>query len=278
MSEFRERFLQASRAANSLVCVGLDFDPRLVPSTYDGTSDAIFAFNRAIIDATRDLVCAYKPNLAFYEALGLNGIEALKRTVDYVPDDVLVIGDAKRGDIGNSARFYAQAAFEVFGFDAVTVSPYMGADSLDPFLSYGDRGVFILCRTSNPGSGDLQDMKLADSDGAPPRPLYEIVAEKAIQWNIKGNCGLVVGATYPEQLARVRAIAGDLPILIPGVGAQAGDLDLAVRNGVDRNGELAVVSSSRQIIYASRSDDFASAARRATLALRDAINRARQRV
>lgn len=278
MSKFRDSVIEASRRADSLVCVGLDFDPGLAPSTFDGTEEAIFAFNRAIIDATVDLVCAYKPNLAFYEALGLDGLGALKRTVEYVPDGVLVIGDAKRGDIGNSARFYARAAFEVFGFDAITVNPYMGGDSLDPFLSYPDRGVFILCKTSNPGADDLQELRLASGTDAKPRPLYEIVAEKAVAWNTKGNCGLVVGATYPEQLARVREIAADLPILIPGVGAQAGDLELAIKNGVDRNGELAIVNSSRQIIYASRAGDFALAARKAALALRDAINKARERV
>jgi len=278
VSQFRDRLLEACRSSNSLVCVGLDYDPTLVPPQFDGTPDSIFAFNRAIIDATADVVCAYKPNLAFYEALGISGLEALKRTVDYIPKRVLVIGDAKRGDIGNSARGYAHAAFEVFGFDAITVSPYMGEDSLEPFLGYSDRGVFILCKTSNPGSGDFQDLEVVDAEASGPRPLYEVVALKAKKWNSRGNCGLVVGATYPDQLARVRALAVDLPILIPGVGAQAGDMDQAVRNGVDHNGELAVINSSRQIIYASRSGDFALAARKAALALRDAVNRARERV
>jgi orotidine-5'-phosphate decarboxylase len=259
---FVEKLLKAACANKSLLCIGLDPDPALMPAGV-----GIVEFNRAIIEATSDLVCAYKPNLAFYETLGAEGFDVLKDTIACIPPSIPTIGDAKRGDIGNTARAYAKSLFEMFGFDAATVNPMMGFDSLEPFIEYRDRGVFILCRTSNPGSADLQDQLLASG------PMYELIAELARGWNKYGNIGLVVGATYAEEISRVRAICPDMPLLIPGVGAQSGDLASAVRYGVDSRREKAIISSSRQVIYASKGKDFAAAARDAASRLRDEINR-----
>ncbi len=278
MSPFLEKLRHASRVRRSLLCVGLDPDPALLPpSLLHGRAvpDAVVAFNRAIIEATADLVCAFKPNLAFYEALGRRAFEVLAETLAAIPRDVVTIADAKRGDIGNTARMYARALFETFGCDAVTANPYLGRDALEPFLAYEDRGVFILCRTSNPGAADVQDLHVV-SAGEAPRPLYEHVAVLVNRWNVRGNCGLVVGATYPRELRRVREICPGMPILIPGIGAQAGDLEAAVQAGVDASGELAVINASRSVLYASRGEDFAAAARSAAQALRDAINAARR--
>jgi len=262
---FMEKLIAASRKNKSLLCVGLDPDPELMP-----TKVGIFEFNKAIVDATADLVCAYKLNLAFYEALDDEGLDALKRSIKYIPDDIPVIGDAKRGDIGNTARAYAKALFSNLDFDAATVNPYLGFDSIEPFIQYRDKGVFILCRTSNASAVDLQSLRFeAEPDY---RPLFEIVAQKASQWNTYGNIGLVVGATYPEELKLIRQSHPDMPILIPGIGAQGGDLASTVRYGVDSKGEKAIINSSRQIIYASREKDFAEAARRAASELRDQIN------
>ena len=260
---FLEKLINASRKNNSLLCVGLDLDPRLMPDKVD-----IFEFNKAIVDATADLVCAYKPNFAFYEALGNEGLDALRQTVKHIPDDIPVIGDAKRGDIGNTAKAYARAIFSDFGFDATTVNPYLGFDSLEPFIQYQDKGVFILCRTSNAGAVDFQSLRCVEHD----RPLFEVVALKASEWNVHGNIGLVVGATYPEELKLVRQNHPDMPLLIPGIGAQGGDLELTIRYGVDAKGERAIINSSRQIIYASREKDFAEAARKAASELREQIN------
>jgi len=265
---FIQKLTDATRKNKSLLCVGLDPDPALMPPKI-----SVFDFNKAIIDATADLVCAYKLNLAFYEALDTEGLDALKRTVKHIPASVLTIGDAKRGDIGNTAKAYAKAIFDNLGFDATTVNPYLGFDSVEPFVQYKDKGVFILCRTSNAGSVDLQSLRCEAEGG--PRPLFEIVAQKASQWNTSGNIGLVVGATYPEELKLIRQHHPDMPILIPGVGAQGGDLALAVRYGVDSKGERAIINSSRQIIYASKGKDFPEASRRAASELREQINRYR---
>ena len=267
---FLEKLLNAARTNRSLLCIGLDPDPELMPW------GDVAEFNRAIIDATLDLVCAYKPNLAFYEVLGVDGLKALEKTVDYIPADIPVIGDAKRGDIGSTARAYARALFETLGFDAATVNPYLGYDSLEPFIEYREKGVFILCRTSNAGSAHFQDLLLCEKSakaGEGEKPLFEVVAQRAREWNTFGNVGLVVGATYPEELRRVRQLCPQMPLLIPGIGAQGGDLASAVRYGVDDQGEKAIISSSRQIIYASKGKDFAEAARGAALKLRDEINR-----
>jgi len=265
---FIEKLLNASRNNQSLLCIGLDPDAELMPDI------DVFQFNREIIDATSDLVCAYKPNLAFYEALGIKGLKAMEKTVAHVPEGIPVIGDAKRGDIASSSKVYARALFETFGFDAVTVNPYLGYDSVAPFIDYADKGVFILCKTSNPGASDFQESLCIDPDSNKgTRPLFELVALKAREWNARGNVGLVVGATYSKQLRRIREICPDLALLIPGVGTQGGDLAAAARYGVDASGEKAIINCSRQILYASRERDFALAARREALNLRDQINR-----
>lgn len=260
-----ERLTSAVRKNNTLLCVGLDPDPNLMPAI-----DVAF-FNRAIIDATSDLVCAYKPNMAFYEALGLEGHDALLETVSAIPAHIPVIGDAKRGDVGHTARAYARALYGVYGFDAVTVNPYLGFDALEPFLEDPVRGVFVLCKTTNPGSQDFQALPVG-KDGI---PLYEVVAQRVREWNVKGNMGLVVGATFPQELKRVRELCPEMPLLIPGIGAQGGDLGWAVREGIDSRGEGAIISASRQVLYASRGSDFAARARDEARRLRDEINRHR---
>ncbi len=262
---FIEKLTKAAQKNKSLVCVGLDPNPDLMPDKI-----GVFEFNKAIIDTTSDLVCAYKLNLAFYEVLGDEGLDALKRTIRYMPDNIVIIGDAKRGDIGNTAKAYAKTVFSNFNFDAATVSPYLGFDSIEPFINYRDKGVFILCRTSNAGALDFQSLRCELEHSY--YPLFEIVALKAEQWNTHGNIGLVVGATYPEELRLIRNSHPNMPLLIPGIGAQGGDLESAVRYGVDAQGERAIINSSRQIIYASRGSDFAQAARLAASSLRDQIN------
>lgn len=259
--KFVDKLLAASRKNKSLLCVGLDPDPSLMPKM------SIAEFNKAIIEATSNVVCAYKPNLAFYEALGIEGLKALQETIECIPDHIPIIGDAKRGDIGNTAKAYAKGLFDSFGFDAATVNPYLGFDSIEPFIKYEDKGVFILCRTSNPGASDFQNF--ADASG---RHLYETVARKASEWNVHGNIGLVVGATYPQELKEIRKLCPDMPLLIPGIGAQGGDLALAVKDGVDVHGEKAIINVSRQVLYASAGKDFAEAALRTARDVRDRIN------
>ena len=269
MTSFVERLDAACGKNGSLLCVGLDPEPALMPV------EDLFTFNREIVDATRDLVCAYKPNLGFYEAQGIPGLQALQKTVEHirtVAPDVIILGDAKRGDIGNTAQKYADSLFEVWGFDAVTVNPYGGHDAVQPFLDYKDKGVFVWCRSSNAGAGDFQD-RLLISEGSAQHTLYETVALEASRWNRYGNVGLVLGATYPRELSEVRRLCPEMPFLIPAIGAQEGSLEASVRGGVDANGRRAVISSSRGVLYASRNADFADAARKAAQNLRDAINR-----
>ncbi len=266
MSKFVDRIHRACKSTQSLVCVGLDPDPALMPVT------DVFEFNRAIVDATARMACAYKPNLAFYEALGMDGLRALDGTIAHIRSaapDAVIIGDAKRGDIGPSARAYARAMYEVWGFDAVTVNAWGGSDSIEPFLEDESRGVFVWCRGSNPGSGDFQDLTVSGEEHG---PLYERVARACREWNGRGNVGLVAGATVPEQLAALRGICPGMPLLIPGVGAQGGDLEAAVRAGVDEHGRMAMINSSRGIIYASRGTDYGEAAGVAARSLRDGIN------
>lgn len=263
MSLFIERLDDAARKNQSLLCVGLDPWLPAMP-----ISD-IAAFNRIIIDATSDLVCAYKPNYAFYEAEGLSGLLALDATIKAIRDKgCVIILDAKRGDIGSTAMAYAKAAFEVWDADAVTVNPYMGGDTLEPFLAYEDRATLVLTRTSNPGGADFEDLSV----GTEGWPLYEHVAKRAQEWNTKQNVGLVVGSTAPGELKRVRALAPEMPILIPGIGTQGGDLEASTHNGVNDNGLRMMLSASRGVIYASTETDFAEAARSAALKLRDDIN------
>ncbi|MBI4304829.1 MAG: orotidine-5'-phosphate decarboxylase [Chloroflexi bacterium] len=307
MTTWVEKLDQASIAKRSLVCVGLDPDPRRMPVP------EVFEFNRAIIDATHDLVCAYKPQLAFYEALGIDGLKALGQTLEHIrraAPGVVVIGDAKRGDIESTAEAYAKAMFEYWGFDVVTVHAYLGRESVEPFLTREGRGALIVCRTSNPGALELQDLRLATgpTGGPLPKPaspeqsrreesvrrsqghtapgastssardagnglrLFEHVAALAEEWNTRGNVGLVVGATYPEELAALRAAHPALPILIPGIGAQSGNVEKSTRAGINSDGRGIVISASRSIIYAS--DDrrnFAEAARSAVESLRSQV-------
>jgi len=268
---FIDKLNNAARKNQSLVCIGLDPDPSRMPDNV-----SVLAFNKAIIDATAHLVCAYKPNLAFYEAMGQEGMEALEQTVKYIPDDIPVICDGKRGDIGNTAKAYARAIFDNLGCDAATVSPYLGFDSVEPFIQYEDKGVFVLCRTSNPGALDFQSLRCESESGT--HPLFELVALKASHWNVNGNIGLVVGATYPEELRIIRDNHPDMPLLIPGVGAQGGDLEITIRYGVDAKGEKAIINSSRQILYASRGKDFAEAAAHAANEIREQINHYRSQL
>src|SRR4051812_5349395 len=215
---FREKLAEATDRHQSVLCVGLDPDPRLAPPELVGQDGWIERFCLGIVEATADLVCAFKPNLAFFEALGLDGWHGLRRTLDGLPKDVVSIGDAKRGDIGSTAEAYARALYEVWGFDVVTVSPLLGPDTLEPFLAYKDRGIFALCKTSNPGSGAFQDLAVV-RDGV-TAPLYEAIAQEMVRLErheAAGQIGLVVGATYPAQLASIRRIAPDLPFLVPGV-------------------------------------------------------------
>jgi orotidine-5'-phosphate decarboxylase len=257
--------------ANTMVCVGLDPEPAKFPPALRDDPDALFTFLHAIVDATADLACAFKPQIAHFAALGAE--HTLQRLIAHIHEahpGVPVILDAKRGDIGSTAERYAVEAFDRFAADAVTLNPYLGRDSVQPFLDRTDKGVVLLCRTSNPGAKDFQDL---DCGGM---PLYQRVAETiARDWNANGNCLLVVGATWPEELAAVRALAGDLPFLVPGVGAQGGDVEAVVRAGRTADGTGLLVSSSRAILYAGNGVDYADAARGATQDLRDTINRYR---
>lgn len=269
---FHRQLTTAMARNQSLVCVGLDPEPERLPAPLRDRPRAIAAFNRAIVDATADLVCAYKPQIAHYAALGAE--DELLESIAYIRErapGIPVILDSKRGDIGSTAEKYAREAFERFGADGVTVNPYLGQDSVEPFLQYADKGIVILCRTSNPGSGEFQDLNV---DG---RKLYQIVAEHvATKWNGRGNCLLVIGATYPEELADIRRRTGEMTFLVPGVGAQGGDVVKVVRNGRNAAGEGLVINSSRAILYASAGEDFAERARAATLELRAQIQTARR--
>lgn len=275
---FAEKLLAASRQQESLLCVGLDPEPGRLPASlrHEPVMSAIVRFCQDIIVATAPYACAFKPNLAFFEVLGLAGLQAFQDVVQAVPAHIPVIADAKRGDIGNTARAYAKTFFETYGCDAVTVNPYMGHDSVAPFLEYRDKGTLLLCRTSNPGARDIQDLRVQDESGM-LRPLYEVVAQRVQSWNTAGNCGLVVGATYPEELRQIRKLCPQMPILIPGIGAQGGDLEAAVQAGVDAQGELAIISSSRAILYASEGEGFAQAAVAEARRTRDQINAARHK-
>ena len=263
---FFERLDAAAARNQSRLCVGLDPEPARIP---DGD---VRRFLREIVAATRDLVCCYKPNLAFFEALG-DEFAALRTVLAAIPDDIPVLADAKRGDIGHTAAAYARAFFEELAVDAVTVNPYGGGDSLAPFLAYADRGVFIWCRSSNAGAADFQDLPVADGRGG-SRPLYEVVAERARDWNTNGNVGLVAGATYPAQIARLRALCPDLPFLVPGVGAQGGALAESVRAAQFPSGGGFLMNASRSVLYAGETAEFAAAARAAAERLRQAINAA----
>ncbi len=272
---------QAWQRTDSLLCVGLDPEPTRFPACLAGhkdATDAIFEFCRAIIDATAPHVCAFKPQIAYFAAYRAE--EALEQLIAYIHTHypgLPVILDAKRGDIGSTAQYYAREAFERYRADALTVNPYMGLDSIEPYLAYEGKGVIALCRTSNPGGSDLQNLSIQSTahGHAVPQPLYEHVAYLAAQkWNTKGQIGLVVGATFPKEIAAVRHIVGDMPLLIPGIGAQGGDIDATVAAGRDSAGVGMLINSSRAILYASAGEDFAEAAGRAAFAMKLAIQKA----
>jgi orotidine-5'-phosphate decarboxylase len=265
---FIEKLKNAWQKNNSLVCVGLDPDLSRFPQHLERNAESIFRFTKEIIDATHDLVCAYKPQIAYFSAVSAE--RQLEQTIEYIAANyphIPVILDAKRGDIGSTAEMYAAEAFARYRADAVTINPYMGHDSAEPFLRHADRGVVLLCRTSNKGAGDLQDLLV---NGA---PIYEHVARMiSEEWNANGNCLLVVGATWPSQMTRIRNLVGDMPFLVPGVGAQGGDVEALVKAGQTADGTGLIISSSRAILYAGSGVDFAAAARAETLKLRDTIN------
>ena len=271
---FIDRLQHAWRDNDTLLCVGLDPEPGRLPEPLVGHADAVFEFCRAIVDATADLVCAFKPQIAHFAAQRAES--ALERLIAHIHAQhprVPVILDAKRGDIGSTAQHYASEAFERYGADAVTLNPYLGRDSLQPFLDRADKGAVILCHTSNPGARDLQELDVGRM------PLYQHIAHcVARDWNANRNCALVVGATFPEQLAQVRRIVGDtVPLLVPGVGAQGGDVAAVVEHGCNAGATGLIISTSRAVLYASADADFAAAARRSAQALRDEINRYRAR-
>ena len=276
MTQFITRLRDRWHNADTLVCVGLDPEPSKFPTKFAQDHDAIFDFCRDIVDATAPYVCAFKPQIAHFAAA--HAEEALRMLIMHIGfryPQIPVILDSKRGDIGSTAQHYASEAFDRYCADAVTVNPYLGRDSVQPFLDRTDKGVVILCRTSNAGAGDLQDMVVLDKSGG-GRPLYQHVAEKiARDGNDNGNCALVVGATWPEQLRELRAIVGDMPFLVPGIGAQGGDVQAVIANAKTADGTGLIISSSRAILYASHGDDYAEAAANAACSLRDEINRYR---
>ncbi|MBS0390581.1 MAG: orotidine-5'-phosphate decarboxylase [Proteobacteria bacterium] len=271
---FLDMLRDATTRNDSLLCVGLDPEPTRFPESVRGEAHKIYDFCAAIVDATADLVCAFKPQIAYFAAHGAEDqLERLMQHLRANAPHVPVILDAKRGDIGSTAEQYAREAFERYGADAVTLSPFMGWDSVEPYLRYPGKGAFLLCRTSNPGGDDFQNQRLADVEGQPL--LYEHIARLAQgPWNKNGQLGLVVGATYPQEIERVRLLAPHVPLLIPGVGAQGGDAVATVRAGLRADGPI-IVNSSRAVLYASDGADFATAARSAALATRAALNTAR---
>ena len=255
------RLLSVKWEEGKFLCIGLDPDFDKIPESAhkEGTRETIVNFNRAIIDATRDLVCAFKPNSAFYESHGDEGWNALRETIQYIKEqapDVAIILDAKRGDIGNTNNGYVESAFDHLHVDAITVQPYLGREAVQPFLDCKDKGIIVLCKTSNEGASEFQDLRVEG------KPLYRIVAEHVVKdWDANGNCALVVGATYPQELSEVRAIAPHMPILIPGIGTQNGDLQKTVAAGKTADGKGMIISASRAVIFASSGEDFAEAAR-----------------
>ena len=266
---FNRRVREVQKSRNSLLCIGVDVDARHLPRILRRSANPPFEFARRIIEATTEFVCALKFNLAFYEADGFRGLKNLEKLLSLTPRGILTIGDGKRGDIGNSSKMYARAMFGGFGFDAVTVNPYMGYDSIEPFIEDERRGAFVLVMTSNPGSRDFQRLNVAG------KPMYERVAATARRWNSRHNVGVVAGATHAGELRRIRKILPDVPILIPGVGAQGGSLSSAVRHGCTRQRDLAVVNVGRSVLYASSRSDFLERAREEAERIQITMNRLR---
>ncbi len=265
---FFPRLDEVCKQKKSLLCIGLDIDIERIPPFLLTELDPLFYFNRAIVEATHDCAAAYKLNIAFYEALGIPGWDLLERTLSIMPPNVMIIADAKRGDIGNSSRKYAETFFKTFAFDAITVNPYMGFDALQPFLEYEDKGIYVLGLTSNTGALDFQYLKVENE-----MPLYLKVAEKVVEWNfVYGNLGLVVGGTHANEVAQIREQAPQIPFLVPGIGAQGGNLELAVKNAVSHDGRGALFNASRSIIYASSGHDFAEVAHERAHHLKEQIN------
>lgn len=247
---FTEKLKQIQRKNNSLLCIGLDTDISKIPKHLHKLADLQFEFNKIIIEVTHDIVCAYKLNLAFYEEYGAEGYETLQKTLELIPDGIVTIADGKRGDIGNTAEKQAHAIFDSLKFKSATINPYMGYDAVEPFIRSPQNGAFVLAITSNPGSKDFQYLKVNG------KPLYEQVVLKCKKWNTSGNIGLVVGATRISELKKIRSLTPDMPFLIPGIGAQKGDLEASVRYGCDKNGDLAVINIGRSIIYSSLQKRF----------------------
>ncbi len=281
---FIQKLEKINKKNNSLVCIGLDSDIKKLPEFVVRKKHPQFSFNKWIIDKTFDLVCAYKPNSAYYEARGRYGIMELKLTCDYLHKahpEIPIILDAKRGDIGSTNNGYVEFAFDYLGVDAITLSPYLGNEALQPFLDRKDKGCIILCRTSNPGAGEFQDLLVSRSQSAEAlakedRKLYHAIAEQVVnKWNTNGNCLMVVGATFPEELAEVRQLAGDMTFLVPGIGAQGGEVEKTVKAGLNSKGAGMIINSSRGIIFKSHSKDFAEKAREEAMKLRDEINKYR---
>lgn len=271
---FKDKLNKIISKNNSLLCVGLDTELEKIPKHLLGSVNPIFDFNKAIIDSTHDLVCVYKPNIAFYEALGIEGLKQLKQTIEYLKNnysDIPILLDMKRGDIGNTASMYAKAAYEYWGVDSATVYPYLGYDSIEPYLKYTDKLTILLIKTSNPDSVMFQDMKVGGE------PFYLAMAKKIQKWE-NNNFGLFVGATYPEELKQVRELFSDRIFLSAGIGAQGGQAEKAVRAGVDKNGKGIMFNATRSIIYASNGLDFVEKAREEAIKLRDQINKYRNPV
>jgi orotidine-5'-phosphate decarboxylase len=268
---FIESLAAAWKKNNSLLCVGLDPDPAKFPAHLKGRPDAVFEFCKAIVDATADLVCCFKPQIAYFASnRAEDQLQALIAHIHSAHPDIPVILDAKRGDIGSTAEQYAVEAFERYGADALTVNPYMGKDSIEPYLAYPDKGVILLCRTSNPGGSDLQFLDVGG------KKLYEHVADIiARDWNTTGQCALVLGATFPGEIARVREIVGEMPLLVPGIGAQGGDVEATLKAGKTVTGTGLIINNSRAILYAGKGEDFALAARQAAESSRSLINQFR---
>lgn len=290
---FQQKLENLIQKNNSLLCIGLDTDINKIPKHLLEKEDSVFEFNKTIIDKTHDLVCSYKLNIAYYSAEGLKGLESLIKTIRYIHDrysNTPVILDAKRADVGHTSEAYAKEVFEQINADSVTVNPYLGFDAVEPFLKYKDKGVIILCRTSNPGASDFQDLlvtpdvsigiHIRSGNVAPHRenglPLYLKVAKKIVEWDKKyGNCLMVVGATWPREMKKIREIAKDMFFLVPGIGTQGGDLENTLKNGLTKNKSGLIIHSARAIIYASNGEDFAEKARQKAIKMRDEINRYR---